>query len=407
MNVLIICHVFPPEHAPAGVNAMELAEDLAAAGHDVSVMTGWPSHPDGPLYPGWRAKFRHVERTARGYRLIRCRHSFHARHSMFWKMWYYLTFAVTTFLAVLFESRYDVICGDTTPVFGPISCLLAARLKRSRFVYKIDDVHPEAARNAGMLTEGLTYRMLRGLDAWICRRSDAVLCLTPAMRQLVLDRPVPAGKVHVASQWLDGSKIVPSDRLNAWRGEQAIPNDCFVVLNAGTIGYISGATIVVEAAKRLQSRKDILFLLVGGGPLKEPCEQLARDYGLTNVRFLPFQPAQSLCQMQACGDVGLVTLLPQCGESSIPSKMHGYTAAGRPVIASVDADAPTALLLQQYQCGLIVPPQDADALAGAIAQLADDREQARRLGGRARQLFMDVFDRKAATKFIETMLAGQ
>lgn len=386
---------------------MELAEDLTGMGHDVSVLTGWPSHPDGLLYPGWRARFRHVERTAQGYRLIRCRHSFHRRHGVFWKMWYYLTFAVTSFLAGLFVRRPDVICCDTTPVFGPILCLLLAWIKRSRFVYKIDDVHPETARNAGMLKEGRSYRILRKLDTWICRRSDAVLCLTPAMRQMVLDRSLPEGNVHVAQQWLDGSKIFPSDRLNAWRREHGIPDDRFVVLNAGTIGYISGATIIVEAAKRLSHRKDILFLILGAGPLRDPCEQLAKEYGLSNIRFLPFQPAEALCQVQACGDVGLVTLLPQCGESSIPSKMHGYTAAGRPVIASVDADSPTALMVNQYQCGLVTPPQNADALADAIVQLADDREKARQLGHRAREFFMEVFDRKAATKRIELMLSGR
>ena len=58
MNVALMCYVYPPEPAPAGIMVCELAEDLAAAGHRVTVITGWPNHPQGVLYPGWKARFR-------------------------------------------------------------------------------------------------------------------------------------------------------------------------------------------------------------------------------------------------------------------------------------------------------------------------------------------------------------
>ena len=58
LKILIICYVYPPEVAPAGIMVRELADDLSAKGHKVTVQTGWPNHPKGKLYPGYKMKWR-------------------------------------------------------------------------------------------------------------------------------------------------------------------------------------------------------------------------------------------------------------------------------------------------------------------------------------------------------------
>ncbi len=405
MRLLDICHVYPPEHAPAGVQARDFAEDLTRMGHEVTVLTGWPNHPGGRLHPGWKVRFREVSRADAGFTLVRCGHSIHRGFQMLSRLCYYLTFAASTFVNGLLCRRPDVVFCESTPIFGPVAALLLARLRGAKFVYRIHDVHPEAALNAGLIRAGLAYRLLRGLDTWVCRRSDLVLPLTDGMRRCLLERGLPADRVLVARQWFDGAKVTPGPRDNPWRHAQGIPTDQFVVLYAGTIGYISGAQVVVEAAASLRDRSDILFLFVGDGPVKEECRKLAEDRGLTQVRFLPFQPAEMLSDVQATADVGLVTLLDRSGDTSVPSKVHGYTAAGRPVIASVRADSATAETVTEGGFGAVVPPGDAGGLAEAIVALADDREAAARLGDNARRFFASRFDRSAGTARLEEILA--
>jgi glycosyltransferase involved in cell wall biosynthesis len=108
--------------------------------------------------------------------------------------------------------------------------------------------------------------------------------------------------------------------------------------------------------------------------------------------------------MQATGDLGLVTLLASTGESSIPSKMHGYTAAGRPVIASVAEDSPTAVLVRENSVGWVVPPEDPEALAAAIRRADQDRDECLARGHRAREFFLREFGRSAQTKQFEEYL---
>jgi colanic acid biosynthesis glycosyl transferase WcaI len=395
MKVLIITYVYPPEHAPAGMNAEELAEQLTCAGHRVQVLTGFPSHPSGRLFPGWKARWVSRETTTGGFELIRCLHSFVPRYGLAGKLWYYFTFALSSFGTGLFQSHFDVLVTQSTPLFGGITAVLLAKLKRARIFYWVHDVHPESGINAGLLNPGILSAIMKAIDTWICRRCDIVGTLTDDMRGLLLARGLPADRVVIQRHWVDEDRIRPLPRDNGWRSQQAIAPDRFVALHAGTIGYISGAAVLIEAARILKDRRKILFLFVGDGPLKADLQERATEYGLTSVRFLPFQPEEDLSSMQATGDVGLVTLKPLSGTSSIPSKMHGYTSAARPVIASVDPASATARLITEGQFGWVVPPDDAPALARAILHAATNPDECWRRGAKAREFFIREFGRQA------------
>jgi colanic acid biosynthesis glycosyl transferase WcaI len=384
----------------------ELAEDLTRAGHAVTVLTGWPNHPRGVLYAGWKSRFRQVEHDPAGFRVIRCGHSIHPRVRALWRFWYYFTFAVSTFINGLAAGPVDAILCLSTPVFGSWSAWLLSRLKGARFLYDIFDLHPEGAHSAGLLSKGLLYRLWRRQDALLCRHSDAVIALSRGIRDLLLARGLQADRITMIPFWLDAERIRPGRRDNPWRRAQGLAPETFVVLYAGTIGYISGAGVLLETAERLADRPDILLLCVGEGVAKDDLVAGARERGLANMKFLPFQPEEALADMQAAADAGLVTLLPEAGKSSIPSKVLGYLAAGRPVIASVAEDSDTAAMVREAGCGWVAPSQDAVALANAIRRAADDPEGVRHKGLAARRWLVEHYARAACTVQYERLLTG-
>jgi colanic acid biosynthesis glycosyl transferase WcaI len=405
MRIVIISLVYPPEHAPAGIMVAELATELTRAGHEVTVLTGFPSHPAGRLFPGWKARLLSREQTEGAFTLLRCLHSFVPRFGALGKLWYHFTFAASSFWAGLWAGHFDVLVLQSTPAFcGPAAILLAS-IKRAKAFYWVHDIHPESAINVGLLKEGALSALMKATDSWVCRRASLVATMTEDMREVLLARGLPGEHVVLQRHWLDEDRIQPSGP-NGWRQKHGISPADFVALHAGTVGYVSGAGVIVEAAKVLAQRSGILFLFVGDGPLKAELQGKAREYGLTNVRFLPFQSEEDLSSMLTSADVGLVTLKAQAAATSIPSKMHGYTSAGRPVIASVAPASSVARYIGAGGFGWAVPPADPEALAGAVLAAAADAGECRRRGERARAFFVAEFGRGAVVDGFRRKLEG-
>ena len=373
----------------------ELAEDLSTAGNEVTVLTGWPNHPSGVLYPGWKVRFRDVQRDPAGFCIMRCRHSIHSRERIAWRLWYYLTFSISSFLAGLTVRRVDVVINDSTPLFGVWTGWLLGKLKGARVLYSIMDVYPEAAAHAGLMRQGPAFRVLRFLDTRLCRWSDRILTLADVLKRQIVARGVEPSKIDVLPFWIDTEKVRPMPRDNAWRRQQGIAPEKFVALFAGTIGYASGAGILIQTAEELAERDDVLILVVGEGVLKAELQQLASHRELKNMKFMPFQPTEVLAEMQSVAEVGLVTLRADSGNSSVPSKVLGYMAAGRAVVASVPTDSDTARLIRDAKCGLVAPPDDPIRLAGAIQSLAESPERCRCFGQNARAFVMKHYSRVA------------
>ena len=177
-----------------------------------------------------------------------------------------------------------------------------------------------------------------------------------------------------------------------------IPIEKFVILYSGTIGLVSGAEVVLKVAQQLSAYADILFLFVGAGQTKDKLEAHAQLLGLQNVRFLPLQARERLSELQASADVSLVTLAPGRGKTSVPSKILGYMAAARPVIASVDLNCDTACMVRESGCGQVVPPAQRTELTKAILHYYRNPEDRQTAGEKGRQFFLANLDRHVVLK---------
>ena len=404
MRVLLICPVFPPEYAPAGIMTQELAADLCIAGHEVRVMTGWPNHPEGRLFPGFRRRLVKRERS-NSFELLRVWHSLPGEKSFCERIAYWMTFSVSCFFAICFGKGYDVIYSQTVPLTGPFLVFLASWIRGARFVYGIFDIYPEAALEAHVVKPGLLFKFARCLDTWVCRRASRIRVIGEAQKTTLLRRGVPERKISVIPLWLDESRVRSGSRSLSFRKANGIGADMTVVLYAGTIGKISGAGLVLDVARKMKGEPSVLFLFVGEGVLKKQLAQRAVNERLSNVRFLPFQAEDRLGDMFTSADIGLVTLLSGAGRNSVPSKVLGYLAAGLPVVASADLDCDVAQYLRKGRCGRVCPAQDAVALSNALRELLDPPVRAQAADS-ALSVFRQHFSRAAGTAGCIHLLAG-
>ncbi len=179
-----------------------------------------------------------------------------------------------------------------------------------------------------------------------------------------------------------------------------------VALYAGTVGLVSGAEVVIESAAILGPDAGIRILFVGEGQLLPRLRQRVDELGLKNVTFLPFQDRERLNEVQSVGDVSLVTLLRGHGRTSVPSKVLGYLAAGRPVIAAVDMDSETARFVTRAGAGVVVAPGDATAMAEALLAMRQDPDR-RKVMGQAGRKYLEVnCSKEDVLQAYATMLGG-
>ncbi len=406
MNVLITTQVFPPEIHPSAVMVDQLARYLASRGHDVTVACGHPHHPSGRLPDGWSRKLLGRERRD-GIRVLRGWHFVSSSRRISVRAAVFVSQAVGTAGAVLGAPRPEVIVNYGPPLVGPLMSAAIAKACGARLVSVVYDIYPDVAIESGHVTNPFVIAAARRAERAQYRCSDRILVLSERFRRRLEVKGVRADKLVTIPVWLEANEITPRDRDTPWRRHLRIDAGSKVVLYAGTIGLVSGAQVVIAAAERLRTRRDVLFLFVGDGQLRSELESVARASGLANVRFAPFQPRAVLADVQASSDVSLVTLAPGRGGTSVPSKVIGYMAAARPIVASVDLDCDTADVIRTSACGIVVPPGDPAALAGALEALLADDDKRERMGRLARAAFEKQYGAEAALRryadFLETL----
>jgi colanic acid biosynthesis glycosyl transferase WcaI len=222
------------------------------------------------------------------------------------------------------------------------------------------------------------------------------------------NRGLPRDRFTVIPDWIDESAFAVWQGEGTWRRSQNISNTAFVAMFAGTLGHVSGAEVLAEVALILREEENVLLLCIGEGVRKQGMVEASSRLGLNNIRFLPFQPAERVPEVQASSDVALLTMQPHHSDASVPSKLISYLAASRPVICAANADSAVARTVMDAAAGLVVRPGDAKAIAGAILRLMREPGTAHQMGRNARRYFEQHYTlERAYRQFSDLIRKGE
>jgi glycosyltransferase involved in cell wall biosynthesis len=312
----------------------------------------------------------------------------------------YLSFYPGAFVELLrCARRGDLIAVKTDPPMFLVLALLAATIRRAKLIVWLQDLYPEVAMELGVrgLRGPLGSGLIR-LRNMVLRRADANVVIGVRMCDRLVAAGVEPSKIHLLPNWSDDAiePLHAHDSLS--RKDWGIKDDVFVFGYSGNLGRAHEAETLLGAARLLKHRQDICFLFVGSGHESHFLKRAITEAGLENFVFQPHQPRGQLSHALAASDAHWLSLRPELEGLIVPSKFYGIASAGRPVVAIVAKDGEIARAINDLECGYVVEPGDSVALAGVIAELADDRMHGKKLGQRARAGSDEKFAKGLALK---------
>jgi glycosyltransferase involved in cell wall biosynthesis len=412
MKILYVSQYFPPEMGAPAARAAELSRHWAAAGHQVTVLTGFPNHPTGIIPPEYRRQLRRLvahERTG-GANVVRTWLLPFPNRNAYKRMLNYSSFCVSAAATGLFLPRPDVVIASSPQLLVAVSGWWLARCKRVPFVFEVRDLWPESLAAVGMGTSNsVLHRALGKIAAFLYSRADRVVVVTPAFEDYLVNHwRVPREKISVIENGVETRMFAPEastaeSATSGLRRELSLEGK-FVVSYIGTMGMAHGLETIIAAATQLRDTDpEIAFLMLGEGSDKDRIAALARDRGLNNVRFIDQQPREKIPAFIRASNVCLVLLKKtELFKTVIPTKMLEFMSCARPVILGVDGQARS--ILEEARGGLVIEPESSDALVNAIRRLAADRKMARELGANGRDYVVRNFSRhQTAAKYIRVL----
>lgn len=298
------------------------------------------------------------------------------------------------------EGDYDLIYCEIPPNDVALAAAEYAKSKDIPFVPDVNDLWPEAMRmvlDIPVISDILFYPLLRDAEK-VYSLVSGIIGTSDEYR----DRPLKKQKLNVPKKTVYvGNEIAEFDAGVEKYGPQINKNEGeFWVSYAGTIGTSYDIKTMVLAGKELLNRgkNQIKIKILGGGPLKEELETLAKEQECTNVEFVGYAPYPKMAAYLAKSDI-LVNSFVKKAPQSIVTKIGDYLAAGKPMINTCMSPE-FRNKVEHDGFGINIMPEDVKILADAIEKLYEDETGRIEMGKRARTIAEEQFDRPQSYKKI-------
>ena len=326
MKFLLLNQCFYPDVVSTAQHLTDLATELSARGHDVTVVASDRGYDDPSLRFPRRETWNNI-------RIIRIPSLSFGKSSRWRRALNFGSFAIVCALRLLALGRFDVVVALTSPPLISFLAALLVRLKGGRFCFWVMDLNPDEAIAAGWLSENsLVARVLESMLGYSLNHAAQTIVLDRFMRDRVLAKGVDASRVTIIPPWSHDDAVGFSrEGREAFRQQHGL-TDRFVVMYSGNHSPCHPLDTLLAAAFGLRTRDDVVFCFVGGGSEHSKVKDFAARHSLTNVRCLPYQPLRELSSSLSAADLHVVVM----GDAFVgivhPCKIYNLISIGVPTL---------------------------------------------------------------------------
>jgi colanic acid biosynthesis glycosyl transferase WcaI len=377
MRVIIWGINYAPE--PTGISpyTTDLADHLHGCGVNVQVVTGFAYYPAWEKLSQDRGQLFRTERI-NGVPVHRCWQYVPRKLNTLKRVLHEATFGVSSLLRALFLPRADVYVVISPPLGLGVVAWIVSRLKRSRYLFHVQDLQPDSAAGLGMVKAGGFLRFMYACERFAYDRAAGVSGISMGMMDAFANKGVPAQKVFLLPNWLRGAGRIapPASEMVRFREEHQVPAGALLAVYSGNLGRKQGLDVLLDAAEILAGRanagRPIVLIVAGDGADQASLSNRLKRNPLPNLRLLPLQSAANYQVMLRAADVALVTQMPGTGQVCFPSKLLSVLSAGLPVITTADDTSDLARAVREGGFGINVAAASPGPLAAALETAASN-----------------------------------
>lgn len=300
MKILLIHQTFASPDDPGGTRHYELMVRASRAGWRPTAIASDLSYQSGKKYSAAACQKAGLDHD--GVRVYRA-YTYPALHRSFvWRILSFLSFMVMSFITAWRVGKVDIVMGTSPSLFQPLSAWMVAVLRRRPFLLEVRDLWPEFAIDMGVLRNPVIIFFARCLEMFLYGRATHLLVNSPAYRDYLIAKGVPAKKISFIANGVDPAAFDPGADGKAFRERHGLERK-FVVVYAGALGLANDIKTVVDAGAFLDDLPDVQIVLVGDGKERSNLELQARSLGLRNITFAGAHPKKDMPEAIAAADV--------------------------------------------------------------------------------------------------------
>ncbi|MCM3670905.1 glycosyltransferase family 4 protein [Mesobacillus maritimus] len=366
-KIAFVINYFYPDLASTGQLMTELCRDLQND-FNITVIAAQPGYAGEKVLVN---KLYEVD-SLENIRIIRVKLPDVDKTSMVSRMKYIFTYFILANFALLKEKNVDAIYTiSQPPILGGLIGSIGKFVKRTKHIYNVQDFNPEQAEAVSFTNKQSLFKIAKAIDKINCRYADTVIVvgndMSETLKKRFKNKKVP--KHVVINNWTNQNEIVPLSKDNL--EIQTFLNTYnllgkFMIMYSGNLGLYYDLENIIKVTEYFKNHNDLAFVFIGDGAVKEKMKEFVNEKNIKNVHFLPYQPREFIKYSLNAADLHLVVNQKGIKGVSVPSKIYGVMASGKPILGVLEQGSEAQMIIQRSDCGKVVNPQDYKGITEAI-----------------------------------------
>ena len=397
MKILFITDNFAPEvNAPATRTYEHVKEWIKDKDIEVTIITCTPNFPHGKVYDGYKNKLYQKEYID-GIEVIRVWSYITSNSGFVKRVLDYISFGIMAFIVGLFK-KHDLIIATSPQFFTTWAAWGLSKIKRKPWIFELRDLWPESIKTVGAMKQGKVIDILEKIELGLYKSCNKVVAVTDAFKTNLINRGIDANKIEVITNGSNVELFSAREKNQELLKSLGLENK-FIVGYIGTHGMAHSLDFIVTSISKIED-KDIHFLFIGDGAMKEKVLEIANDLKVKNATFLnPIKKEEVPEYLNIC-DISLAPLKKEDNfKTVIPSKIFEASAMRKPTLLGVEGQAQE--IIETHNAGLCFEPENEKDFLEKIYILKNDKEKYKELQKGCEELAIEYDRKKLAEKMLK------